>query len=118
MKIPSTFCLRLLATGMLAASTGCLGLNIPSGRYHDPSPAAAGRTTPDGPRRLDHALLFANPRVPPETSGAWEEHDPTACGSRLPAGGSRGQEDDLPAVPWPRFHPVPTAPVFAPRPGP
>lgn len=94
---------------LLLGNVGCVGLNIPSGRHHDPSLAASGEIQPGGPRRLDHALFFAKP-----SAGM-------GLGSTSHCLGSPGAEPladetsdkSLPAVPWPRFHPVPTGPAFA-----
>ncbi|QDS94911.1 hypothetical protein FF011L_36940 [Roseimaritima multifibrata] len=92
-----------IAAGIFGA-TGCVGLNIPSVRYHE---------TPDpGPRTLDEALLFSktSPGSGPNVqscglncSGHCEEVD---CGP------DSGPAEKLPEVPWPRFHPVPTHPVY------
>lgn len=128
----------LLGAGLMLCG-GCVGLNIPSVRYHDdPVP-------PGAPRTLDEALLFSRdggsgpggpsaavgsgpvgnspvgngfPMVGPYPPGAG---GPGACATGACAGGDCGADLEepagpgpaLPAVPWPRFHPVPTTPVFA-----
>lgn len=101
-------CLLLWASLMLCS--GCVGLNIPSVRYHEPP------TPPGAPRTLDEALLFSrDPALGPGPAGQGMVGGgacPTGdCGPELeepPA----GPAPKLPAVPWPRFHPVPTTPVF------
>ncbi|WP_153558245.1 hypothetical protein [Roseimaritima sediminicola] len=114
----------LLAVAALS-NGGCIALNIPSVRYHESEPVA-------GPRTLDKVLLFsptgrggcdvpsAGGPLPPATGNAAMGSAGCAlgnCGPEDASGGPHGcgpQEPGpkLPEVPWPRFHPVPTSPVF------
>ncbi len=80
----------ILCSG-LVISSGCVALSIPSERYHD----EADRGGMFGPQR-----------------GANAERN---CESDLFTDADDFQESEKPAeVPWPRFHPLPTRPVFAP----
>lgn len=106
---PSPATLLLVAFATILAS-GCVGLNLPSVRYHEAHDPGAIPT-------IDEALLFSR--------------QPTGC--QMPAGPQTGSDEalqrqiedearerakheaSLPKVPWPRFHPVPTAPVFEPK---
>ncbi|WP_068142282.1 hypothetical protein [Roseimaritima ulvae] len=118
----------LLGAGLMLCG-GCVGLNIPSVRYHD------APTPPGAPRTLDEALLFSRdggsgPGGPPAAVGHGPvgegfpmvgPYPPGTGGPGACATGDCGEELEepagpgaaLPAVPWPRFHPVPTTPVFA-----
>jgi hypothetical protein len=100
----------ILFLAVLSAQVGCVALNIPSQRLHDPE---------------DKGGAF----------GHWKTHhcgqscepgSAQACcseaGKPCLDGGPLGLEDDPldqmgpqppePEVPWPRFHPVPTRPLF------
>jgi len=86
--------------------SGCVGLGIPSVRYHDGSPRE-GRT-------LDEAILFdtegpscADGQCGPLPGEQFAAED---CGEAASV-----EPPELPNVPWPRFHPLPTAPVFSSR---
>jgi hypothetical protein len=89
--------------GMLLTQVGCVALNIPSQRFHDPA---------------DKGGLFghwnSNHGHNAHHSTSHEFHD--SCGPCLDGGPL--EEDPLeqvpaePEVPWPRFHPVPTRPIF------
>ena len=77
---------------------GCVALNLPSERYHDPGDLG-GLLGP-----MKHA------RGPMPPSGSVDENDvfdPFACDDDEDA--DKGKEDP---VPWPKYHPVPTRPVF------
>ncbi len=91
-----------IVAGCCFFGNGCVGLNIPSERYHGSSgqEAVTGAGVVSG-RTLGDALLFA-----PSTGGG----PAASCG----AGGEPLSEPagQLPTVPWPRFHPVPTSAVF------
>lgn len=83
---------------------GCVALNIPSVRYDDPE----DRGGLFGPHRKTDASA-----VPELTDVSGLADGRHACTS--------GSEDleiadppKPPEVPWPRFHPLPTRPVFAP----
>lgn len=108
-RLPLAVNRSMFVAAMLLVNSGCVGLNIPSGRHHDSSAAASGEMSPGGPRRLDHALFFAKP------AAGREETVSGPCVGRVGIAGGPGKESEksLPSVPWPRFHPVPTAPAFA-----
>ena len=99
--------LPLIACWILLVMTqaGCVALNIPSQRYFDPA---------------DHGGAF----------GAWSNDPGAAAGSQCAGGdcviGQPLEVDPFdtsvdpdgkpkpPEIPWPRFHPIPTRPVFGP----
>ncbi len=80
----------LLAVCTIMPLAGCVSLNVPSIRYDDP----ADRGGPLGPWHTGGAVL------PGPSRGC-------TVADRPPA-----EEVANPAVPWPKFHPVPTRPVF------
>ena len=99
--------LSLMIASALLAQVGC-ALNIPSQRFHDPT---------------DHGGIFGHWDKP----GSGQSHlrppggfHGTACvdgGSHcacdpLDPRSEESYEPNPPEVPWPRFHPVPTRPVF------
>ena len=116
-----------LAALVLATSTGCLALGVPSERLHDP---------------IDQGGLFGEWRVNPSRTIAATTAElvheggalvpahsiggPHACHDvgmlELPPGASAldlnangvsvGKPEKPPEVPWPKYHPVPTRPVF------
>jgi len=106
--------LALWAAGVVVSS-GCVAMNIPSQRHHDPA---------------DRGGMFGDFR-----GGSGGAHGTRAHGTRSSSGHSAGcggcaqcgdgDEDDEwdadgrrkekpPEIPWPRYHPVPTRPVFGP----
>jgi hypothetical protein len=107
----SQSCYSCLTLAILALTTqfGCVALSIPSERLHDPG---------------DHGGLFGDwnhgvDHVGACTDGHCEE--PSRCLVGMPCdGGPLDPTLDLDGnpkkneekVPWPRFHPVPTRPVF------
>jgi hypothetical protein len=117
----------LMATGLVATS-GCVAIGIPSKRFHDPQ---------------DHGGLFGDfrkggasgmPDRPAQHDGHFCDGTGVAgqCTQRCcaGAGGHDGHFDEqdgwgdgghghskAPEVPWPRYHPVPTRPVFSGYPG-
>ncbi|WP_246151376.1 hypothetical protein [Rubripirellula reticaptiva] len=103
-------------SSVLISQSGCLALNVPSERLHDPTDAggilgdwksdsiggchhlAGGYGTGSGlPAGYDGECI----------DGGSLEVDPFGS-----AFGSDSTEPKPPEVPWPRFHPVPTRPVF------
>ena len=94
--------------------TGCVALNVPSQRYHDPEDGGGvfGAWSLSGASQPIH-----NDHHHAPTHGV---EDGVMCGS-LEADpfdtcvGENGKPKP-PEVPWPRFHPVPTRPVFGPNP--
>ncbi len=108
----AVFCYRPLLLsallGIVVPSGGCVALNIPSQRYDDPSDRGGifgphrprGQGTPVHPVQVDGALPSIDDSYCPATdTSAWEE------GVEEP--------EKTPEVPWPRFHPLPTRPVFS-----
>ena len=127
----SSWRLRLILTCTAAlisvTSTGCLALGVPSQRLHDP---------------IDQGGLFGDWKVnPSRTVAATTAELVSEGGVVVPAHADRGScvADDLglldlppgasaldlattghfaprpekpPEVPWPKYHPVPTRPVF------
>jgi len=99
----------LFLLGTLIPQIGCVALNIPSQRLHDPA---------------DHGGLFGHWRnVEDPNAGHHVSHELHHSGGFCIDGGPL-EVDPLdpsldfngnpkqPEVPWPRFHPVPTRPVF------
>jgi hypothetical protein len=107
----ATWSLRFFACLLLMGSTGCLALNIPSVRYDDPSDRGGllGPHRPTDP----HAALHADPHAAMNA----ESCDPAACHASGDGLGDESFEGEQPPpppeVPWPRFHPLPTRPVFS-----
>lgn len=109
----------LFLAGVLLSQVGCVALNIPSHRFHDAS---------------DHGGLFGDWRDGggPVTHGATVSEISAAHGnscelhgsSRICLDGGPLEVDPFdptldvngnpkqPEIPWPRFFPVPTRPVF------
>ncbi len=116
MKLPRLYrwlsiaCWLCLCVG----SSGCVVLGIPSERFHDPADAGGllgdwKRDQVYGPSEV--AAELAQQGVVIAT------HDGVFCGDEAaldapPNGCSGTIPARLPEVPWPRFHPVPTRPVF------
>ncbi len=100
---------RLFLMGTMISQVGCVALNIPSHRFHDP----ADHGGPLGHwRHQDPLSEGVSPVDGSHQGGPWcidggpLEVDP--CDPSLDVHGNPKQ----PEVPWPRFHPVPTRPVF------
>lgn len=101
--------LLLFLVGTLLTQVGCVALNIPSQRFHDPADhgglfghwrSGHSQNTPHPPSREFHGSSgFCIDGGPLEV----DPFDPS-----LDVNGNPKQ----PEVPWPRFHPVPTRPVF------
>ena len=112
----------------LVVTSGCVALSIPSKRFHDPA---------------DHGGLFGDYRkggsvgVPDNLAdhdGHFHDGDVVEghCTESYSASGYSENDDEFdedefgtgchghqkaPEVPWPRYHPVPTRPVFSGYPG-
>lgn len=95
--------LTLILAGLNTAMGGCVAMNIPSVRYADPSDRG-GLLGPQRP--ANQAELSAGNC---ETGAC----DPF-IGNCAGANGQAAEEPPVPEVPWPRFHPLPTRPVFMP----
>ena len=111
------FLILFLSLPILLSQVGCVALNIPSRRFHDPT---------------DHGGLFGHWRRGDvgcvDGSCVANEHGFHACQSSAAGGfcldGGPLEVDPFdpnldvdgnpkpPEVPWPRFHPVPTRPVY------
>lgn len=133
---PATTWLFTLSLAWLASAGGCVALNIPSERTADPADgggvfgdwrhlrAQPSATTP-------HPLFSAAERdrfLPSHAVGHCDDpgHCDGHCGAPIAApldGGPLGIDPfdttveldgapKTPEVPWPRFHPLPTRPVF------
>lgn len=123
---------RLFAVTVLLAPFlgGCVALELPSERYFDPEDRGGlfGDWRP-GPAKLPAAEEWASGIQPAEMLAAESTVAPGhACGSACTVDDCQGgilpmevdpatglpcvKKPDAPEVPWPRFHPVPTRPVF------
>lgn len=117
-------CLAIL---VLVTSTGCLALGVPSKRLHDPVDqggilgdwkANPART----PATMTAELVAEGGVVVPAYEGCQANSAAIPGSLDLPAGmsamelethcGAHSKADKPPEVPWPRYHPVPTRPVF------
>lgn len=92
----------------LAGQVGCVALNIPSQRFHDPSDH--GGVLGDWKQELGHFGAPGSESYYEQTTDCidggpldFDPLDPT-----LDEQGNQRQ----PEIPWPRYHPVPTRPVF------
>lgn len=102
MLLPKRIALLWVSTSLLVG-TGCVHMNIPSVRYgEDPTPlAATSHGEPAGLHCVDAGRCGRFPG----------DHPPEG----LSAGGVEGAPSPPPPeVPWPRFHPLPTRPVYGP----
>jgi len=97
---------------MPLASCGCVAMNIPSVRYHDPD----DRGGILGPHRPAGAEDVSTQTVGYCDAGCCgDDGEWPGVGEFAPVGGGclpLGSEKKPPGVPWPRFHPLPTRPVF------
>lgn len=94
-----------------ALLSGCVAMGIPSVRYHDPEDRGGllGPQRPVNPAEVAEAsggqVIVAGSDVPASYLG---------CNDLGGEGGCEGGEPKKPPeVPWPRFHPLPTRPVFS-----
>lgn len=109
----------------LVGHVGCVALNIPSARLHDPSDGggvlghwkrgSAGHQTAGAfdPGLAGPPLVSGDVRMPMEgpSMAACIDGGPLGFDPMDPALDANGQTKP-PEIPWPRFHPVPTRPVF------
>jgi hypothetical protein len=108
MRAPQRYVPLLLLPALLCQA-GCIAMNIPSQRFHDPD---------------DHGGLLGHWRTGGNACGLHHQPGHGHGGGPCLDGGplevdpfdpnvdADGQPKP-PEVPWPRFHPVPTRPVFA-----
>jgi len=117
---PSRLPRLLVLISIAGVSSGCVALSIPSQRFHDPADRGGifgdfrGGGQRQGTSGAGHGRHAAS-----EFCG---DADCTACGSSLYATEEELHDDERhhekpPEVPWPRYHPVPTRPVFSGFPG-
>jgi hypothetical protein len=100
---PTHISLRFMRLAFLllpCVTTGCMAFNVPSVRYDDPT---------------DRGGLLG-----PQRTLAPEEVDQVRNGASLSGCHGCAADEELvvdeeapPEVPWPRFHPLPTRPVFS-----
>ncbi len=105
--LPTSIARQLVAVALTMPLLfgGCIAFNIPSVRYDDPD----DRGGMLGPQQK---------RDPAELAVLAEQH---RAGSRSCLGGTvvndlnidEVKAEQPPEVPWPRFHPLPTRPVFS-----
>ena len=96
---------------LAVTQAGCVALNVPSQRYHDPDDC--GGVFGAWSRTTASPSLHDDPHQPPThcveddcfTGGSLE------CDPFDTSVGPEGKPKP-PEVPWPRFHPIPTRPVF------
>lgn len=117
----------MLMAALLLSQAGCVALNIPSERLHDPGdhgglfgPWRRGDgqwSAPSSPMNHSHLMensLWIEGHSPNQFHGPEGQcldgvpTDADLCDPALDVNGHPKQ----PQVPWPRFHPVPTRPVF------
>lgn len=102
-RIPQRFLLPVTLAHLLVVSqAGCIALNIPSQRLHDPGDQggiAGPWHVKDGNADLPHHDVSLDGE--------------TACNSVCHCASEDGWSHETePEIPWPRFHPVPTRPIF------
>lgn len=119
---------QCLAALLLLSQVGCVALNIPSHRFHDPTdhggllghwrtgghgdPIGSGTTHSGG--SIDNSIhtphaIHADPCH--QTAGFCLDGGPLEADPFDPTLDANGNPRK-PEVPWPRFHPVPSRPVF------
>lgn len=102
-------CAKLMLIALIAL-TGCVNPNIPSRRLHPHGPLPPAATSAESfELELEHERMLGAPRLPQSFT---IEQMADGCGNEAISGTGphiRGRE---PEVPWPRFHPLPTRPVY------
>ena len=115
-RVRSRSTLAVFSGVLIAVCPGCVALNIPSVRYHDPADhgglfgpwSDAAGPTPSAAVGVRHESAGA-------AAEAWRpgaeplSPPPAGCGPDAPLAAVPEADPD---VPWPRFHPLPTRPVF------
>lgn len=98
------------------SSSGCIALGIPSERYHDP--ADSGGLLGDWKRGQPYDSAALTAELIEEGAVLVPSPEGLLCSGVSPLdmsavdGCGREAKPKPPKVPWPRFHPVPTRPVF------
>lgn len=95
--------LALILAGLNTVLGGCVAMNIPSVRYADSS----DRGGLLGPQRPAGSTTYASGGCDSSSCGAFTGDGDSVNGHEV-------EEPPVPQIPWPRFHPLPTRPVFAP----
>ncbi|WP_231603751.1 hypothetical protein [Neorhodopirellula pilleata] len=128
-ELPWRFRLVLALWGVLTsvASTGCLALGVPSQRLHDPLDQGGllgdWKANPSRTIAATTAELVSEGGVVVASHADCGSHvaseiglldlPPGACALDLDANGHvAAKPEKPPEVPWPKYHPVPTRPVF------
>lgn len=119
--------LTCMAALILVTSTGCLALGVPSQRLHDPIDQGGllgdWKANPSRTIAATTSELIAEGGVVVPTNAACASHPKPDMGLLdLPPGASAldlattghfaPRPEKPPEVPWPKYHPVPTRPVF------
>lgn len=106
----------ILTLAALSAQVGCVALNIPSQRLHDPDDkggvfgpwkrhhGATGCQTAAGCQSAAGQACAGDGSMPCLDGGPLVDEDPH---------NQMGQQPGEPEVPWPRFHPLPTRPLLS-----
>ncbi|WP_146458311.1 hypothetical protein [Rubripirellula tenax] len=113
-KLRPHFAALMLAFAVSFGQCGCVALNIPSERAHDPADAGGilGPWKKGGASTASQHTVFdeftndsysGDPSCSDGGALGFDPFDPNAI---------EGGQTEPPEVPWPRFHPVPTRPVF------
>lgn len=90
-------------------SGGCVAMNIPSVRYEDPD----DRGGFFGPHEKTDSGTMA---MHGDGGQAWDASGSASCVDCVDDGSLDGfgeHSEKPPEIPWPRFHPLPTRPVFS-----
>jgi hypothetical protein len=95
--------------GAMAGNSGCVALNLPSDRYQDPADhgglLGSWKTADASPPASGDSETYCDETGTPVDQGALVV-DPfdTESGEFADA-----KKDE---IPWPRFHPIPTRPIY------
>lgn len=125
---PLSIVLASLIAACLFAMSGCVALSIPSKRFHDPQDRGGvlgdfrgGGSHGMSVNAVDGDHFMGDSEHPSSCTengcsgtcgnGSYDDFDEDADF------GSGGHHRKTPEVPWPRYHPVPTRPVFSGYPG-
>lgn len=127
-KKPNRVAYTFASSLLCVASTGCLALGLPSQRLHDAEDQGGilgdfrHSKTPGPPSMTEELLTSGAVLVPAHAStvvASCGANENTVMGSGIdpmdvhPVTGTCLEPvEEPPKVPWPRFHPVPTRPVF------